>query len=322
MQKTRRTAAAATLSAVLVAGAVAGFMLTGGTAKASTEAGSCPLGSLTSATAAGASCDIPAQTAGSTTTATVTLTSPLNQWIEASATDPAAGGDAVTFGWTISCTSGTTTEQSTGSTSSLKVTSTTGATETYIDFPDGMTNPASCAVTVTATTGSALAEGDQITVALEYNEGTTATATATTASPTPTATKSTSAPVTVHQVHGYYGTCVDDFGNSSAERTKIGIWSCSPTDTAQSWSYSGDELKIHGMCVNAKGNGKSGSKLILWKCTGSANEIFVHNSKQEYVEKTNGWKYCIDDPGYSKKNGTQLFVYACNNGSNQHFSLP
>jgi Ricin-type beta-trefoil lectin domain len=316
MQKTRRTAAAATLSAVLVAGAVAGFMLTGGTAKASTEAGSCTLGSSAAATAAVTTCSIPAQTAGSTTPTTVTLTSPANAWIEVSATSSTDDGP-VDLTWAISCTNTSETEASPAGSASA----TAGTSVTYVDFPDGMTDPESCAATVTATDAK-VAAGDQITVALEYNVNTTATATATTASPTPTATKSTSAPVTVHQVHGYYGTCVDDFGNSSAERTKIGIWSCSPTDTAQSWSYSGDELKIHGMCVNAKGNGKSGSKLILWKCTGSANEIFVHNSKQEYVEKTNGWKYCIDDPGYSKKNGTQLFVYACNNGSNQHFSLP
>jgi hypothetical protein len=321
MQKTRRTAAAATLSAVLVAGTVAGFMLMGGTAKAAASGGSCPLGAPTGGTVV-TSCAIPTQVTGSTTPATVTLTAPENIWIEASASNPVTGGDPVIFGWTISCTDSSGTDSTPAKTDPLDVTSTTGALETYIPFPDGMSDAESCAVTVTAADATVVA-GDQITVTLEYNEGTTATATATTASPTPSATKSTSAPpVTVHQVHGFYGTCVDDFGNSSAERTKIGIWTCSPTDTAQSWSYSGDELHIHGMCVNAKGTGKSGSKLILWKCTGAANEIFVHNSKQEYVEKTNGWKYCIDDPGYSKKNGTQLFVYSCNNGSNQHFSLP
>jgi endo-1,4-beta-xylanase len=189
-----------------------------------------------------------------------------------------------------------------------------------------MPDPSTCNVEVTAT-DALIAPGDTITVTLEYNENpsdTTTTATATaTATATPTATTSTSAPATVHQARGFDGTCVDDFGDSSSERAKIGIWTCSSTDTAQSWSYSGDELKIHGdMCINAKGNGKSGSKLILWPCNGSANEVFVHNSKQEYVEKAGGWKYCIDDPAYSTKNGTQLFVYSCNSGPNQHWSLP
>jgi Ricin-type beta-trefoil lectin domain len=314
MQKTRRTAAAATLSAVLVAGAVAGFILTGGTAKAASSAGTCALGAATGT--AVTSCTI------GTETAQVSVPWPLDIYVAASASAPAKDGDTVSLSGRVDCLDSQ--NQETGfvnvPTSIPTLTTTTPGAQSA-DFTFVVQDPSSCTVYVTAT-DSAVVTGDVITVSLDYDPNPNPVTTTATASPTPTATKSTSAPVTVHQVHGYYGTCVDDFGNSSAERTKIGIWSCSPTDTAQSWSYSGDELKVHGMCINAKGNGKSGSKLILWKCTGSANEIFVHNSKQEYVEKTNGWKYCIDDPGYSKKNGTQLFVYSCNNGANQHFSLP
>ena len=35
-----------------------------------------------------------------------------------------------------------------------------------------------------------------------------------------------------------------------------------------------------------------------------------------------GGTLCLDDPAYSTKNGTQLTVYTCNNGANQHWSLP
>ena len=38
--------------------------------------------------------------------------------------------------------------------------------------------------------------------------------------------------------------------------------------------------------------------------------------------RAHGNTLCLDDPGYSTKNGTQLIVYTCNNGSNQHWSLP
>jgi hypothetical protein len=30
----------------------------------------------------------------------------------------------------------------------------------------------------------------------------------------------------------------------------------------------------------------------------------------------------VDDPGYSKKNGTQLIVYTCKDSANQKWSLP
>jgi hypothetical protein len=40
------------------------------------------------------------------------------------------------------------------------------------------------------------------------------------------------------------------------------------------------------------------------------------------VEKANSYKLCIDDPAFSTKGGTQLMVYTCNNGANQHWTEP
>jgi len=76
--------------------------------------------------------------------------------------------------------------------------------------------------------------------------------------------------------------CADDSGNSSALRAKTVAWKCNGSDAAQAWSFSGGE----------------------------------------YVLKAHGGTLCLDDPAYSTRNGTQLIVYACNNGANQHWSLP
>ena len=46
------------------------------------------------------------------------------------------------------------------------------------------------------------------------------------------------------------------------------------------------------------------------------------HSRGQYVLRDHGNTLCLDDPGYSTRNGTQLIVYTCNNGSNQHWSLP
>ena len=35
--------------------------------------------------------------------------------------------------------------------------------------------------------------------------------------------------------------------------------------------------------------------------------------------KANGGKYCLDDPASSTHNGTQLIVWTCKNGTNQHW---
>jgi Ricin-type beta-trefoil lectin domain len=135
---------------------------------------------------------------------------------------------------------------------------------------------------------------------------------------------SSAPPTTTHvaTVSGYDGKCVDDRGNSSSNRAQVIIWSCNSSDSAQGWSFSGGELKHNSHCANIQGNGGSGSKLILWSCNGASNEKWFHSSSDgEYVSAgTAHGLLCMDDPGYSKTNGTQLIVYKCHNTSNQHWS--
>ena len=124
-------------------------------------------------------------------------------------------------------------------------------------------------------------------------------------------------------MRGWDAKCLDDMGNSSSQRAKVSIWSCNGSDRAQQWTYQGGELKHNNLCLNAKGSAKSGSKVILWACTGSSNEIWVINTINHQVElKDHGFTLCLDDPAYSTKNGTQLMVYKCNNSPNQHWSTP
>jgi len=312
MQRRRRIALAATASSVLVAGALTALALT-------VTASSARADGVTSCTGTGSPV--------ACTLTSVTVNDPSDIYLQATYS-PSAGGVVITY--SISCTLN-------GVTQTVSSTSTTPYTTSPAwVFPTIQpANPTSCTVTatasvpgttLTASTASPSASPTPVlgtlTLNIDDDPNTAATATATataSASPSATATASASA---VHQVHGFGGRCVDDFGNSSSKRTKIGIWTCSSSDAAQGWTYSGDELKIHGMCVNAKGNGKSGSKIILWTCNGSSNEIWIHKSDQEYELKVNGYKLCLDDPAYSTKNGTQLMVYTCNNGPNQHWSLP
>src|SRR5438034_4705261 len=82
------------------------------------------------------------------------------------------------------------------------------------------------------------------------------------------------------EIKGYHGTCADDNGNSSALRTKIQIWTCYG-GAAQQWTFSGGELVHHGMCMNDRANGGSGSKVILYTCLGAPHELWTHHSRGE-----------------------------------------
>ena len=311
MQRWKLAAGAAVSSFVIAAGIFTVFSMTARAAEQTTCTGA-------AATAGGELiCNIPQQDIDTPATISVTIT-----------TNP--GALKVDLSWSTTCSDSsgnlTTEASATGAYVTTSGTADTTGTATA-DLTLSNDDPASCLASAIATIDSSVTASSVTSLGMEmdYTAQVASTATAT-ASPTPTASATTSAPAAAkvynNQVHGFDGTCLDDKSNSSKERAEVIIWSCNNTDQAQGWTFSDSELKIHGLCVNAKGSGKSGSKLILWKCTGSANEIFTHRSNGEFAEKANGYKLCVDDPAYKTKNGTQLFVYACNNGANQHFTKP
>ena len=140
--------------------------------------------------------------------------------------------------------------------------------------------------------------------------------------PSASASSTTSSPsVNVPLVKGYDSKCLDDKGNSSANRTAIIIWSCNSGDSAQGWTFTSGELKHNGKCVNDSGNGGSGTHVILWSCNGASNEKWFHSGSGEFIlNLSSHGLLCLDDPGYSKTNRTQLIVYTCHNSSNQHWT--
>jgi hypothetical protein len=221
-----------------------------------------------------------------------TLTSPSSISVTVSVT-PA--DQYPTYQYTLTCGSTTTT----GSGAAL--------TPYTQQIPLPYANPSSCTISVFAQIPSGNAN-DEISLEVDYTTGSTSSG------PPPSGPVST--------VSGYGGKCLDDKGNSSANGAKVIIWSCNSSDSAQGWTFSGGELKHNGHCANIQGGGGSGSKLILWSCNGASNEKWFHSSSNgEYVSASTGHGLlCVDDPAYSKTNGTQLIVYTCRNTSNQHWS--
>jgi Ricin-type beta-trefoil lectin domain len=196
--------------------------------------------------------------------------------------------DKAEISWSINCTSLTGSQASSSG-------SFTGKTPFTHTIPHPFSRPDECGVVVIA----ALSSGTgNIHLTLSWSS-------------TPPATA----------IKGYGGKCADDAGNSSAARNKIQVWSCTG-GAAQDWSFSNGELIHNGKCLNDQASGGSRSKIVLWSCDRAPNETWTHNSRNEYVLTAHGSTLCLDDPGYSTKNGTQLIVYTCDNGSNQHWSLP
>jgi hypothetical protein len=309
MQRSKRVVLAAAASAVLAAGAIAAFTLTSDNATATT-AGSCQVSATTT------TCTVPED-----------ISAPSSIELVATASDDDLS-TAVTLSWTSVCVLDSDSQTETGPATTSTI-STSNPT-VFDTVTMGITDPTSCTVTATLAS-TALTASNTATVSIDYNPQAGASASASpsasasasaSASPTPSASSSPPA-VTVHKVSGFDGKCLDDKGNSSARRTKIILWTCSSTDKAESWTYtSSHELKINGMCLDAKGSAVSRSPLILWSCTAASNEVWKHTSGGEYQLKDHDYKLCVNDPGFATRNGTQLMVYSCDSGPNERWSLP
>jgi hypothetical protein len=140
--------------------------------------------------------------------------------------------------------------------------------------------------------------------------------------PQATATTSPSPSANVPLIKGYHDMCLNDKGNSSANRTEVIIWTCNSSDPAQGWKFTDDELVHNGKCANDRGNGGSGTKMILWACNHAPDETWSHTgSDGEFVlgSMSHG-QLCLTDPDHSTANRTQLIVYPCRNTSNQHWT--
>jgi len=123
-------------------------------------------------------------------------------------------------------------------------------------------------------------------------------------------------------IRGYGGKCLDDKGNSPADRTEVILWTCDSADPAQGWTFTGGELVHDGTCANDRGDGGAGTKVIVWACDHAPDETWSHTGGDgEFVlgSRSHGL-LCLDDPGYSTANRTQLIVYPCRNTSNQHWT--
>ncbi len=247
-------------------------------------------------------------------TVSATIPSPSAITVSVADNGTTSGGTTATEGVTVNVTTLSCTDSS--STASEPASSETGSTPLTDNVaPLPATADGQCDVEATVSLAKTDTGADtQFTATLAYTSSSTATA-----SPGPTPVPVSGS---VHPVKGYAGKCLDDKGNSSANRALVVIWSCSNTDQAQNWSFSNDEFIHNGKCLNDQGNGGIRSKVILWSCNGASNETWSELANGEIRLQSHNNELCLDDPGYSTKNGTQLIVYTCKASANQKWALP
>jgi type 1 glutamine amidotransferase len=123
----------------------------------------------------------------------------------------------------------------------------------------------------------------------------------------------------VGPITGGAGKCVDVSGASTADGTKIQLWTCNGQPNQQ-WTVGSDNtIRSLGKCmaVNATANA---TPVQLRTCTGGGGQQWTSGANGALVNAQSG--RCLDANGGSSADGTQLIIWSCHGGTNQRWTLP
>ncbi|SMD22596.1 ThuA domain-containing protein [Kibdelosporangium aridum] len=121
-------------------------------------------------------------------------------------------------------------------------------------------------------------------------------------------------------ITGPGGKCADVNGGSTADGTKIQLWTCD-NSSKQQWTVNGNTLRAFNKCMNvAGGSTANGAQVQLSTCNGSGVQNWAPGANGSLVNSQSG--KCLDANGASTANGTQLIIWTCHGGTNQRWTLP
>jgi chitinase len=120
-------------------------------------------------------------------------------------------------------------------------------------------------------------------------------------------------------IHGYGGKCVDVAGASTANGTKVDLYTCNGTG-AQQWTHSGNTFRALGKCLDVTAAGTAnGTKVQLYDCNGTAAQAWTAGANNSLVNTGSG--KCLDVTDWSTADGNQLQIWACGGTANQSWTL-
>jgi lysophospholipase L1-like esterase len=118
---------------------------------------------------------------------------------------------------------------------------------------------------------------------------------------------------------GLSGMCLDDFAASASAGNKVDIYECNATP-AQQWNLNNGQVIVNGLCLDINGGGTANRTLVdLWGCSGAANQVWLEQNGTLYNPASGR---CLDDPGATTNQGTQLQIYDCDNTPAQQWRVP
>jgi hypothetical protein len=112
------------------------------------------------------------------------------------------------------------------------------------------------------------------------------------------------------------GKCVDVAGGSTADSTRIDLFTCNGGAAQAIRHTAAGELRVLGKCLDAMNQGTAdGTPIILYTCKGQQNQkwTLAPDGTIRGVQSN----LCLDATAEGTANGTLLELYTCNGGANQ-----
>jgi glucose/arabinose dehydrogenase/type 1 glutamine amidotransferase len=121
-------------------------------------------------------------------------------------------------------------------------------------------------------------------------------------------------------IKGLAGKCLDVAGGNSADGTQVQLFGCN-SSPAQTWTVSGQQLKVLGKCLDiAGGSTADGAKIQLWSCNGSGAQNWVPQADGSLKNPQSN--KCLDVAGSNSADGTVVTLWTCSGDANQKWTLP
>jgi glucose/arabinose dehydrogenase/PKD repeat protein len=127
--------------------------------------------------------------------------------------------------------------------------------------------------------------------------------------------------VTAGRITGLAGKCLDVAGATTADGTKIQLYTCNGSN-AQKWTVTPNgTVKALGKCLDvAGGDTANGTKVQLYTCNGTAAQNWSAQSDGSLRNPQSG--RCLDVSGNNPADGQQIHIWDCVGAANQKWTLP
>ncbi|MFD3538995.1 ricin-type beta-trefoil lectin domain protein [Streptomyces sp. NPDC058662] len=127
-------------------------------------------------------------------------------------------------------------------------------------------------------------------------------------------TKAVSPGIGKFAVTGLAGKCLDLDGGRTTDGSAIQLWTCNESK-AQQFRLSGDTVRVLDKCLADRGGA-----VRLAVCDGTPSQKFVYRPADKTLHNP-ATNTCVDVPGGTTTDGTDLILFACAGGPNQQWSF-